>query len=64
MEGNPPPGGVEGVAGEEHNEEKEENEEEAWSPGEDGPSPGVDAGRPANPPPELASILLDVLDDW
>lgn len=34
---------MDGVVGEEHKEEKEEKEDEAWSPGEDGPSPGVEA---------------------
>lgn len=50
IDGGPPAGGVEGVAGDEHNDEKEEKEEEACSPGDDGPSPGVEAGRPAETP--------------
>lgn len=61
MEGGPPAGGVEGVAGDEHKDEKEEKEEDACSPGEDGPSPGVDAGNPAETP-ELPSVVEE--EDW
>lgn len=50
MDGGPLAGGVDGVAGEEHSDENEENEEDACSPGDEGPSPGVDAGNPAETP--------------
>lgn len=60
IDGGPPAGGVEGVAGDEHNDEKEEKEEEACSPGDDGPSPGVEAGRPAETP-ALPNVEVE---DW
>lgn len=69
MEGGPPAGGVEGVAGDEHSDEKEENEEDACSPGEDGPSPGVDAGNPALPnpvvePEDWKGVKEDDAEEW
>lgn len=61
MDGGPPAGGVDGVAGEEQREEKDEKDEDACSPGEDGPSPGVEAGSPAETP-ALPNVVDG--DDW
>lgn len=43
--------GVEGVAGEDM-DEKDDEKDDAGSPGDDGPSPGVEAEAPVAPPPK------------
>ena len=52
---------MDGVVGDEHSDEKDEKEEDACSPGEEGPSPGVEA----DPAATIAAIPpLPLLHGW